>query len=226
MDDPPGAPPSATVPMDSGALTIRAFAFLFGMPLVLLAAALPLVLLADDWHEARLGQYAVGTVSLCIVAALVLLQSRREPLSGVREWFGRLRLLDVGIAVLLLAVATAALWGFGLVAHGPRVWHIPRTGTEVAGWVVLCIAVGVCEEIIYRGYCQSRLTMAFGNATVAWLVQAALYGLLHVGFGPTWIAFTTGAGLFFGLIALWRKSLWPVVIVHVLVDVLAVFHGQ
>jgi len=226
MDDPPGATPSPTVPVDSAALAIRAFAFLFGTPLVLIAAALPLVLRADDWHAARLGQYAVGTVALCIVAALVLLAVRREPLPGMRVWFGRLRLVDLGIAALLLAVATAVLWGFGHVAHGPRAWHIPRTGPEVAGWVVLCIAVGVCEEIIYRGYCLSRLTLAFGSATLAWLVQAALYGLLHFGFGPTWIAFTTVAGLFFGLIALWRKSLWPVVIVHVLVDVLAVFHGR
>ena len=44
MDDPPGARPSPTVPLDSGALAIRGFAFLFAMPLVLLAAALPLVL--------------------------------------------------------------------------------------------------------------------------------------------------------------------------------------
>jgi len=217
----PGAPG-----VDSAALAIRGFAFLFGMPLVLLVAALPLVLLADDWHEARLGQYAAGTVALCIVAALVLLQARREPLPGVRAWFGRLRWADIAVAAVLLTLASATLWGFGLVAHGPRVWHIPRTGPETAGWVVLCLAVGVCEEIIYRGYCLSRLALAFGSATVAWLVQAALYGLLHFAFGPTWMAFTTGAGLFFGLVALWRRSLWPVVIVHVLVDILAAFHGQ
>ena len=212
--------------MDGAALAIRAFAFLFGMPLALLAAALPLVLLTDDWREARLGQYVVGTVSLCIVTALVLLQSRREPLPGVRAWFGRLKWADVAIAAGLLALATAVLWGFGRAAAGPRAWHIPRTAPEIVGWVVLCIAVGVCEEIIYRGYCLSRLTLAFGNAWVAWLVQAALYGLLHFGFGPVWIGFTTVAGLFFGFIALWRKSLWPVVIVHVLVDILAAFHGQ
>ena len=103
---------------------------------------------------------------------------------------------------------------------------MPRSAAEKGLWLVLCLSVGVCEEVIYRGYCLSRLARAFRNPAVALLVQAVCYGLLHFAFGATWIAFTTAAGLFFGLIVLWRRSLWPAVIVHVLVDALAVFHGQ
>lgn len=223
----PAAPGHTVQPLDAGALAIRGFTFLFAMPLVLLLVSLPLVLTVENWREHRLAQYAVGIVALWIVAALVLLASRREPsLPGVRQWFGRLRLADVLVAAVMLAAATAALWGFGCWTGGPRAWHMPHGAPEMVGWVLLCISVGVCEEIIYRGYCLSRLSLALGGTTAAWLVQAAFYGLLHFGFGATWIAFTTGAGLFFGWLALWRRSLWPVVIVHVLVDVLAALHGQ
>ncbi len=210
--------------INADALAIRAFAFLFGMPVALLVVSLPLVLAADKWRECRPWQYVVGMATLWIVAALVILQSRRERLAGLRKWFGRLRLVDVAIALAFLVTGTAVMYTFSHWTGTPRAWHLPQTAAEKILWVALCLSVGVCEEIIYRGYCLTRLTLAFKSPVWAWLVQAALYGLLHFAFGPTWIGFTTGVGLLMGWLVLWRKSLWPAIIVHVLAD-LAVLVG-
>ena len=211
--------------LNADALAIRAFAFLFGMPLALLVFSLPLLIAADNWREHRPWQYVAGVAALWTVAALVILQSRRERLPGMRKWFGRLRSVDVLIAVAFLVVGIAVMYYFSQWTGWPREWHLPQTTAEKILWVTLCLSVGVCEEIIYRGYCLTRLTAAFKSPMWAWLVQAALYGLLHFAFGPTWIGFTTAVGLLMGGVVLWRKSLWPAIIVHVLADLAVLFGG-
>ena len=211
--------------LNADALAIRAFAFLFGMPLALLVFSLPLFLAADNWRDHRSWQYVAGTAALWAVAALVILQSRRERMSGLRQWLGRLRLADLLIAVPFLVTGIAAMYYFSQWTGTPRAWHLPQATVERILWVALCLSVGVCEEIIYRGYCLTRLTAAFKSPVWAWLVQAALYGLLHFAFGPTWIGFTTGVGLLMGWLVLWRKSLWPAIIVHVLADLAVLFGG-
>ena len=223
---PDGPPDDSTATVDTGAATLRAFAFLLGTPLLLLALSLPLAWATDDWREHRAWQYAVGVATLWIMTALVVAQARRERLSGPRDWFGRLRASDVAVAAALLVAGTAAMYLFSEWTGSPRAWHLPRGVVEKALWILLCLSVGFCEEMIYRGYCLTRLIAATGSPAAAWLMQAALYGLLHFAFGPAWIGFTTGVGLFMGWLVLWRKSLWPAVLVHVLADAAVLLGGH
>jgi len=205
---------------------VRAVAFLVGVPALLVVLSLPLVLTSDDWRQERAWQYGVGLVTLWIAAATAVAVARRERLSQLRQWFGRPTLVDIFIAVGLLVAGTATMYLFSEGTSNPRVWHMPVTGLEKGLWLLLCLAVGFCEEIVYRGYCLTRLIVATHSPTAAWLIQAALYGSLHFAFGPVWMGFTVGVGLFLGWLVLWRKSLWPAIIVHVLADAAVLIGGH
>ena len=89
------------------------------------------------------------------------------------------------------------------------------------------------EELVFRGYLQSRLQSAMGGAkgaaAAALLLQGLIFGALHAyqGLGGAIIAGTTGLVLG-GVYLAARKNLWAPIILHGLVDTVtltAVFLG-
>lgn len=85
--------------------------------------------------------------------------------------------------------------------------------------VVTSLTAGVCEELIWRGYLQTRLENRFiDRSWVAVTIQAVLFGLWH---GPSLHAVFTGLfGFIYGLIYVKTRKLLPVMISHWLGDVL------
>jgi len=88
------------------------------------------------------------------------------------------------------------------------------------------------EELLFRGFVQSRLQALFGERRFAGLLaavlQALLFGLCHAYQGPTGVLVTGALGLMFGLVMLRTRSLWPLVIAHGLIDsisMLALYAG-
>jgi hypothetical protein len=133
--------------------------------------------------------YSVQLVSLVAALAMVILLRRdREEYGLVPNWHQDIR-LGGGLALLFigLSIAVMGLWG-GLVskASGP--------GTVVSTVVFQFFLSGIGEEILYRGYIQSRLNQAFGRPIelggirfgAGLFVTALLFGLAHSlsGFNP------------------------------------------
>jgi membrane protease YdiL (CAAX protease family) len=93
-------------------------------------------------------------------------------------------------------------------------------------YLVIVVAWGSAafgEELVFRGFLQSRLEKAFGSTTasaaIAVLVQAAVFGALHSyqGFGGTILAGTTG--LIIGLVCIGGgRNLWAPILLHGLID--------
>jgi membrane protease YdiL (CAAX protease family) len=89
--------------------------------------------------------------------------------------------------------------------------------------LVLAVANGTMEELVYRGALMSWLTRAAGPV-VGLVGQAAVFGLAHTGSdfsGPELpVVLAIGAaGLVAGLIVRRTGSLWFVIAVHVAFDV-------
>ena len=91
--------------------------------------------------------------------------------------------------------------------------------------LVMPATIAVAEEVLYRGYLQSVLTARWGRI-VGLVVMSAAFGLQHLALTPydpqAWLArfvTTFGAGIMFGLLAMWMKRLWPLIIAHWLLDV-------
>jgi CAAX protease family protein len=79
------------------------------------------------------------------------------------------------------------------------------------------------EELLYRGFFNTRLARALGSTPVALVTaalgQAALFGFAHLYLGPTGVLNAFAIGLVSaGVYAASGRNLWPLIIAHGLVD--------
>lgn len=90
-------------------------------------------------------------------------------------------------------------------------------------WVGVSISAGVCEEVIYRGYLQKQFSLLARSAAAGLIAQAVLFGISHGYQGFQLVVLITVGGAIYGLIALWRHSLRPVMVAHAWSDIVGIF---
>ncbi len=211
---------------------------LIGMPLadtILLAAllvAVPAVAVAQlpliegAWVE-RLPAYWSS------IATLALL--------GTAAWLVGTRLDGpAAIGIVRLPVGSLAAWSMGLAAGGlltivlfrqVALWMraqenpmlrqlLPTNRKERSVFVLLSVAAGVGEEVAYRGYAIPVLTPLLGLAGAS-VLSSAVFGVLHSYQGVLGMLRTgvMGGVLAWGFLA--SGSLWPGIIAHTLIDLVA-----
>ncbi|MGH9034261.1 MAG: CPBP family glutamic-type intramembrane protease [Acidimicrobiia bacterium] len=97
---------------------------------------------------------------------------------------------------------------------------LPRTHTERWTFALLAVTAGVCEELIYRGFGLAALRWAvpdIGSPALIGLTAVA-FGLAHLYQGPAGVALTSVLGAYLAWIAISTGSLWPVMLLHALLD--------
>jgi uncharacterized protein len=84
--------------------------------------------------------------------------------------------------------------------------------------VLIAVTAGVTEEIVVRGYAQTRLEQLRAPAAVILLVPTALWAVLHVyqGLGAALTIF--GLGLMYAWYFQRTRRLWPLILAHILFD--------
>ena len=88
-----------------------------------------------------------------------------------------------------------------------RDWH----------WGLLAIgllASAFAEEVLYRGYLQTRLRRLTGSGVAAWLTVAGLFGAAHSYHGPQGPVVSGLSGLVFGAAFAVTGRLWGVTLGH------------
>jgi uncharacterized protein len=91
----------------------------------------------------------------------------------------------------------------------------PTNGKEVACWLMLCMLVGVAEELVFRGYLQTQFTAWAKGAAVAGVVFSAItFGAAHGYEGARAMFMLTVFGAFFSLLALFRRNLRAGIFAH------------
>jgi len=158
---------------------------------------------------------------LSIIVILYLIKNRPSYHILPSSSHGRLFIIIVGFA-FLIALLTA-----------------PYTN-RIAGFVFFLVFVGFGEELLFRGYIQSRLNMVFGRPFqlfgVHWgwglIIASLLFGFMHF-FNPHnpyhlwWVFWTFFSGLLFGLIREKTGSVVAPAIIHGMPQALAVlFFGS
>ena len=140
--------------------------------------------------------------------------------------------LDVGIAlgfwVAVVGMLAALRIAIGNNKEGLEAVRalVPRTYAEMVAWVVLSVAAGFCEELIFRGYLQRQFLALTGKAEFAIVLQAIVFGAAHLYQG--WKGAVTIAvyGALFGILAAWRSSLRPGMLQHAFQDTAAGLLGS
>lgn len=151
---------------------------------------------------------------------------------------------ELGLGVDLLLPAGALVIGayavFNGLAAGLAVlagvpgsidyhWTIPLH--EAVVWlVIMFVLAGILEELLFRGYLQTKLVAVLGGPRlarvgVAIAITSALFSLYHVpriilsgppgGMSPAMYLFTLGiSGLAYGVLYEWTQNLWVPILVH------------
>jgi membrane protease YdiL (CAAX protease family) len=179
----------------------------------------------DPIHPPDIKQAALGTVGELLNAALLLLFLTRER-SVIRRLHPVLSLLLlIGLLSIPLLIA---------VAFDRPLLNVLLTVL----W--LFFGAGFGEEILFRGYIQSRVDQSFGcpwrflglDFGIGLFVSSALFGFIHVlntvdyfsgrfDFAWLWWFPNFAGGLFFGILRARTKSVLAGGIIHGLTDVLA-----
>ena len=91
----------------------------------------------------------------------------------------------------------------------------PTNGKEIAAWLLLCMLVGVAEELVFRGYLQQQFTAWTRGAAAGGVVFSALmFGAAHGYEGARAMFMLSVFGAFFSLLALFRRNLRAGIFAH------------
>jgi hypothetical protein len=132
---------------------------------------------------------------------------------------------DLGLGVGLLVLSTIV--GSVLAGHGGRapdqaiLYMIPQTSLELALWMVVSLAAGICEEAIFRGYLQRQFSALAKNVPVGIVLAAGAFGASHLYQGFRRASVIAVAAVVFGWFAHWRKTVRPGMVAHTLQDAVA-----
>lgn len=138
-------------------------------------------------------------------------------------------LADAGLALGLWSTWKLAetAWDRWLgIGHAASIQTLlPQRALEILLWIGVSMSVGVCEELVFRGYFQRQFHAYSHSLWVAWLLQALLFGISHGYQGIEACVRIAVYGALFGLLALWRGSLRPGMMAHAWSDTLSGIFG-
>lgn len=120
----------------------------------------------------------------------------------------------VGIAVLFVALASGYFWlmeRLGVPLASLSAMFLDAGWPLWSAFVLISVMPAVFEELAFRGVMQSSLERVF-NARDAWLIQAALFSVLHL--SPLMFPSHFLMGLCFGYMRRRSRSVYPGMLLH------------
>lgn len=133
------------------------------------------------------------------------------------------RALPAGLLMYVVAVlAMRPRWRSAVESRKPIVrLFMPSNAAERAWWIAVSILAGISEEITWRGVQTMLLAAVVGNAVVASVICAILFGVAHAVQGPRSIVIITFFALGFQTLVALTGSLYLAMAVHFAYDVTA-----
>lgn len=131
-------------------------------------------------------------------------------------------LRDFGIALPFWIIWEAiALFGVRILyaeSTPSNFYHVPSGAAEVAAYFLLCVVVGFCEELVFRGYFQLQFQHVTGSLAAGIALQAIVFGFVHTYKGWRQVVLIIALGVVYGLMAAWRRNLRANMITHAFSD--------
>jgi membrane protease YdiL (CAAX protease family) len=204
-----------------------------GVFLFLIVPSMALSFFAVRQGQLPFALVAVGTISrdLGLVALIFFFLYRNGERPALIGWHsrgaGREVALGVGLFVpvfigaqLLESILPSA--GFS-APSSPLPDLVPSPNVvELVLAVVLVVVVAISEEVIFRGYLLLRFTQLFRASGPAVLMSAYIFSLGHGYEGTAGVVTVGVTGMVLGLVYLWRRSLIAPMVMHLLLDLVAI----
>lgn len=131
----------------------------------------------------------------------------------------------VGAAAAIATPAVIAIWSAKLRVKAAKAaqrlsFLLPSSGDERRWWIGVCVAAGVCEEIIYRGFLLHYFHASPLHLSLTWALAASsiVFGIGHLYQGATGAVSTVVVGFLLGVVFLVTGSLMVPMIAHALLD--------
>lgn len=207
---------------------IEVSVFLF---LIVPSMALSFVPGAQEQLPFSLVAYATIARDLGLVALIFFFLYRNGERPVALGWTGRHALREAAVGAGLFVpifLGATALESFlrsagfsGPLSPAPNLVPSPDVGDLLLA-ILLVAVVAVSEEIIFRGYLLLRFSHLVRGLGTAALLSAVIFSLGH-GYEGAAGALTVGVtGFVSALIYLWRRSLVAPIVIHFLIDFLAI----
>lgn len=158
-----------------------------------------------------------------MVAAAVVLTAYAVLAGGVPwkrdEWTYENAVVGAASALALYAIFAVGNWAARVIfpfAPGQigDVYAIRDQADRLLIGAILLLVTSPAEEIFWRGFLQRQLSTWVGPG-LAWVLGALVYALVHVASGNLMLVLAAFvAGLGWGLLLLWRRSVVPGIISH------------
>lgn len=126
-------------------------------------------------------------------------------------------------AVIFLNIISNIIGYYGIFQTEDITYLLPRTQVEKIFWIILSISAGIAEELCFRGFVITRITMLTGSIWPGVLLGSFSFGLGHLYQGWAGVVLIGIYGVMFSLLYVARGSLVPCIIAHMLQDILAAF---
>ncbi len=125
----------------------------------------------------------------------------------------------VAAATIVVSIYAARRWTFAQALEAS--FRQTLGSLSLGSCVLLALASGTAEEMLFRGAVQPALGRLLGSDMLGMLAATAAFGALHTGKDPAmrvWTAFALALGLFFGYVTLISGSILPATLCHVTIN--------
>jgi membrane protease YdiL (CAAX protease family) len=177
------------------------------------------------WSESSLALQAAG------YAVLGMYLIARSGLPPAVFGLTRPRFTDLVFGGILWVVMLFVLWLYA--TYGPtiplwgvdrlpdQIWLPPRTVLDYSLVVVASCLNGFGEEVMVRGFFQTRLEQLTRSPVWSVVISTLLFTAYHAYYGPNGMIDVFLFGLLFGVCFRLTKRLWIVVVAHALQDLIS-----
>lgn len=149
---------------------------------------------------------------------------------GIR--FYLLSIVGITIAILianLIAVLILKALGYPVNQHGEYLKNMLKVlRSHPILLLFTCITAGVTEEIIFRGYIQTRIELIFNSPILGIILSSIFFSLAHALYGTAvQVVVPFGIGLIFAIYYYKYRNIYVLIIFHFFFDYLQllVSHG-
>jgi membrane protease YdiL (CAAX protease family) len=131
----------------------------------------------------------------------------------------------IAIFAIILAISVALYIPLNAMGFKPSTMIGQLLTMTIPLKIFTVVTAGVMEELVFRGYIQSRLQLLFKTPDFPVLISAAGFGLLHAAYGTLinmLIPFVIG--VVFGYHYYKYRNIKVLIICHLLIDANAMFY--